>query len=133
MRPASSVDCDGQKAPLPIPVTALARKPCQGLSTNAYSDEAEREEAERDRQHPLAADAVDERARDRSRDEADAGVRREDQPGDAEPDPALVVQVDEQERDDEAVPERVHQPADLQELHLSAAGAGSSWRGSSAP
>ena len=42
----------------------------------------------------------------------------EDQPGDAEPDPALVVQVDEQERDDEAVPERVHQPAHLQELHL---------------
>ena len=33
--PASSVDCAGQKSPFPIPVTALARKPCQGLSTNA--------------------------------------------------------------------------------------------------
>ena len=29
------VDCAGQKAPLPMPVIALARKPCQGLETNA--------------------------------------------------------------------------------------------------
>ena len=42
------------------------------------------------------------------------GVRREDEPGDAEPDAADVVQVDEHERDDHAVPERVHEPADLE-------------------
>ena len=54
-----------------------------------------------------------------------AGVRREDEPGDAEADPALVVEVDEQERDDEPVPERVHQPAQLEQLHRAAAGAGS--------
>ena len=33
--PVRSVDCAGQKRPLPIPVTALAAKPCQALSTNA--------------------------------------------------------------------------------------------------
>ena len=35
VNPASSVDCAGQKSPLPTPVTALARKPCHEFSTNA--------------------------------------------------------------------------------------------------
>jgi hypothetical protein len=35
VRPASRVDWAGQKNPLPMPVTALARKPCDGLCTNA--------------------------------------------------------------------------------------------------
>ena len=79
--------------------------------------EPDREEPERGVEHPLASDAVDQRARDRAGHEADTGVRREDEPGDAEADPALVVQVDEQEREHEPVPERVHQPAHLKQLH----------------
>ena len=38
----------------------------------------------------------------------------EDQAGHREPDPAHVVQVDEQERVHDAVPEGVHEPADLE-------------------
>ena len=100
-----------------MPVTALARKPCQGLCDERVPEEADREEAERRRQHRLAADPVDERTADRPGDQADARIRREDEPGDAEADPALVVQVDEQERDHEPVAERVHQPAQLEQLH----------------
>ncbi len=34
--PERSVDCEGQKAPLPIPIVADARKPSQAESTKAY-------------------------------------------------------------------------------------------------
>ena len=61
-----------------------------------------------------SAEAVDERAGDRAGDEADERVRRDDQPDDPEPDPAHVVQVDEEERQSDAVPERVDEPADLE-------------------
>src|SRR4029079_15531434 len=81
------------------------------------ADEAEGEEAERGGQHRPPAQPGGEHASDRPRDEADAGVRGEDELGDAEADPALVVQVDEQERDDQPVAERIHQPAQLEQLH----------------
>ena len=35
VRPAISVDCAGQKKPMPIPVTAATRKPCHGSWTSA--------------------------------------------------------------------------------------------------
>ena len=51
-------------------------------------------------------------------DQADRAVRREHEPDDAEPDAADVVQVDEQEREDDPVPERVREAAELEDLHL---------------
>ena len=39
---ASSVDCAGQKKPVPIPTTAAARNPCHGTSTSANAGEADR-------------------------------------------------------------------------------------------
>ena len=113
MRTAISVDCAGQKKPLPIPVTAATRKPCHGSWTSAYSRVPDREDRERSREQPSSAEAVDERAGDRAGDDADDRVRRDDEPGDAEPDAADVVQVDEEERERDAVPERVDEPAEL--------------------
>ena len=37
VRPAISVDCDGQKPPTPTPVIAATRNPCQASCTNGYS------------------------------------------------------------------------------------------------
>ena len=51
------------------------------------------------------------------RDEADGRVGAEDEPGGTEADPALVVQVDERKREDQAVPDRVQEPADLEGLN----------------
>ena len=45
-------------------------------------------------------------------------------PDDAEPEAAHVVQVDDEEREDDAVPERVHDAAELQQPDLRAAAAG---------
>ena len=45
-------------------------------------------------------------------------VRREDQAGRAERDPLHVVQIDEHEREHDAVPERVREAAELQQLHI---------------
>jgi hypothetical protein len=86
-----------------------------GLDERVAAD-PEQQKAEGDREHPLPSDAVDERSGDRAGDEADGGVRRQHEPGGAEIDPALVVQVDEGEREHEPVPERVQEPAQLQGL-----------------
>jgi hypothetical protein len=56
-------------------------------------------------------------AGDRPGDEADRRVRAEDEPGRAERDPALVVQINQREREDQTVADRVQKAADLQNLH----------------
>ena len=70
----------------------------------------------------MRAEAVDLRPEDRARDDADEGVRREDEARDREPDAADVVQVDEEERHDDAVSERVQEPADLEGRHRAGKG-----------
>ena len=65
-----SVDCAGQKPPIPIPVIALATNPCHASSTAARG-EAECEDRERHSEHPSAAEAVDERAEHGAGDETD--------------------------------------------------------------
>ena len=115
--PASIDDWDGQKAPFPIPDDRRDEEPLPGGLDERVAGDPDREEDERDREHPLAADSIDQGAGDRPRDEADGRVRAEDEPGGAEADPALVVQVDEREREDQTVPDRVQEPADLEGLH----------------
>ena len=92
-------------------------EPLPGSLDEGVAGDPDREEEERDREHPLGADSIDQGAGDRPRDEADGRVRAEDEPGGAELDPALVVQVDEREREDQTVPDRVQEPAELQGLH----------------
>jgi hypothetical protein len=75
------------------------------------------QDRERHREHRLPSVAVDQRPEDGPCDDRDDRVRSEDQPGHRETDPAHVVQVDEEERDDDAVPERVQEAADLQRRH----------------
>jgi hypothetical protein len=74
----------------------------------------DREDGERRREHAAPSEAVDEDAEHRAGDDADDGVRRDDEPDRPEPDVAYVVEVDEEEREDDAVPERVDEAADLQ-------------------
>ena len=82
----------------------------------------ERQQAEADRLQDEAAaerqpraDAVDQRARRRSRRRAAPPTRRRRQAGRAEPEAAHVVQVDDEEREDDPVPERVDHAADLEQ------------------
>ena len=117
VRPVRRVDCDGQEGAVADPGHGAREEALPGALDERVGAEADGEEAERDRQHQPAADPVDEGAGDRAGDEAHAGVGGEYEPGHAEPDPLLVVQVDEQERQHEPVPERVHQAPDLEELH----------------
>ena len=77
---------------------------------------ADREEHERRAEGQLAANPVDRDPRDGSGDEADGSGRPEHEAGEAERDPTDVVQVDEGERQDDAVAERVGEPTELQRL-----------------
>ena len=77
-----------------------------------------RHEQQCHRQHAASAEAVDQRAADRTGDQPDRRVRAHDEAGHAEADPAHVVQIDEQERVREPVPEGVHERAQLQDLHV---------------
>ena len=115
--PAISVDCAGQKAPLPMPIVAEARKPCQCSWMNGYWRKPSVRKTSATPSMRPAADPVHERARNRPGDEADRGVGREDEADRAEPEAAHVVQVDEGEGQHDAVPERVHEPARLERLH----------------
>src|SRR6185436_19459155 len=83
------------------------------------------EEAEADRLHdePAAehdprAEPVDERSGDDPSCQLRGGRRCDDESSDAEGEAAHVVQVDDEERQDEAVPERVHDAAELQQPYL---------------
>ena len=85
----------------------------------------ERHERERDRhhderagEHALRPDPVGERAGEEAARERRRGLRRRGEPGEPERDPAHVVQIDDQERQDDAVAERVQQPAGLQHVDV---------------
>ena len=91
---------------------AVPRRLDEGVSA-----EADGEEAERDSEHPPAAEPVDERPGERPGDQADRRIRAENQPGEPEREATLVVEVDEREREHEPVPDRVRKPAELEDLH----------------
>ena len=83
------------------------------------------EEAEADRLHDQAAcehraraEAVDERSREDAGGELRRGRRRDDEPRHAESETTDVVQVDDEERQHDAVAERVHDTAELEQPHV---------------
>jgi hypothetical protein len=85
----------------------------------------EREEPEADSlqdqtraEHPAGTQSVDERSRDQPCRQLCCRRHRDDEARDAEPKAAHVVQVDDEERQDEPVAERVHDAAELQQPHL---------------
>ena len=113
-----SVDWLGQK---PADAGAFDRE--QDVRLPRLADE--REEAEADRlEHEAAAerepraDAVDQVPGEDSRREQRRRRDADDQAGRAEREPAHVVQVDDEEREHDPVPEGVDHPADLEQPHL---------------
>src|SRR4029078_3197951 len=76
--------------------------------------EGEREQRERCGERSLRPDPVGGSASRRAGQERHACIRREDQSGYTERETAHVVEVDEEERIDEAVPERVDDAAELE-------------------
>ena len=79
-----SVDCDGQKPPTPIPLTIATRNPCHGSVDERVARVADGEDRQREREHPLAAEAIDLRAEDRAGHDAHECVRSDDEPGETE-------------------------------------------------
>ena len=110
------VDWLGQKRPLPTPAHGGRREPLGGVVDHRVAGEADGERAERHEQRGARPEVVGERAGDRRDDDADERGRADDEAREAERDAAHLVQVDEQERRDQAVAERVQHAADLQRL-----------------
>ena len=77
--------------------------------------EAEGHDHQRSGENRARAEPVRERAADEPRAQRGGGVRRDDQPCDAQRDPADVVQIDDQERPDDTVPEHVREAARLED------------------
>src|SRR5262245_11861448 len=82
------------------------------------TDVTRRESDACDGRRRTCPDAVDDRACGRRRDDARAGERADDETGDAEREPAPVVQVDDLEREYGAPAECVEEEADLDEPEL---------------
>jgi hypothetical protein len=68
---------------------------------------ADSQHGEGRREHAPSSEAVHEGTEHGAGTDADEGVRRDDQPRRPQPDPAHVVEVDEEEGKDDAVPEGV--------------------------
>ena len=132
--PVSRLDWLGQNAPLPDAEQDVERerlpRRCR-ISGNSEIATAITSSA------PISTrfgpSRSDERAGDEARGERGGRVDRGREPGEAERDPAHVVQVDDQERQDDPVPERVRQPADLQHPDRPRQAPGSGCGGSRAP
>ena len=69
-------------------------------------------------EHDTRPEPVRERAADKARGKCSEGTGRHDKAGNAEREPANVVQVDDQKRPDDAVPEHVHKPAGLKDPNV---------------
>jgi hypothetical protein len=78
-----------------------------GVLDENVAPEADRHQPERDCEGQPPSDAINERPSERTRDQSDGSVRADDQTGRREVDVADVVEVDEDERVGEAVPEGV--------------------------
>ena len=70
-------------------------------------------------EHDTRPEPVRERAADKARGECSQRARSNDETGDTEREPANVVQVDDEKRPDDAVPEHVREPARLKDPNVS--------------
>ena len=119
--PVSMLDWLGQNAPLPdAEQRRSARTPAR------FADQREerrsRPPSRRAPRRARASGRAGRRAMPATKPETSAAAEfdRRDQAGEAERDPADVVQVDDQERQHDPVPERVQQPADLEDPDVAA-------------
>ena len=111
-----SVDWLGQKPAEPAPSIAISTNACQGSRTSGIRPKPDRLEHEAAAERGAGADPVDHGAR-RGCPAASCAADETPttRPGGAEPEAADVVQVDDEERQHDPVPERVEDAADLQQ------------------
>ena len=109
------MDWLGQNAPVATPDEEVQRKRLPRLADQRKECERDRGQHERTAQHDPGTEPIRQRAPDEPGRERRQRTGGDDEAGDAERDPPDVVQVDDQERPDDAVPEHVHEPARLQD------------------
>ena len=85
-----------------------------GVMHEREQSDRDRHDAERGGEDAARADAIRQRPCGEAREEPTDGVRRGDEPCDPERDSAHVVQVDDEKREHDPVPEGVDEPADLE-------------------
>ena len=93
----------------------VQRKRLPRLADQRKEPESDRGQHERTAQHDPGTEPIRQRAPDEPGRERRQGTGGDNEAGDAERDPPDVVQVDDQERADDAVPEHVHEPTRLQD------------------
>lgn len=110
VRRASSVDWLGQKPAEPAPSTIISAKACHGTRTNGSSPNPMSCRMSPAPRVSRGADAVDQRSRRHPGDEQRRRGCGHDEPGGAEPESAHVVEVDDEERHDDPVPDEFSTP-----------------------
>ena len=113
-----SVDWLGQNPAAPMPFHGEQDERLPRLADEREEPEADRLEHEAAAERQPRADAVDDDARADPTDEQRRRGDADDQPGSPEREPAHVVEVDDEEREHDPVPEGVDHPADLEQPHL---------------
>jgi hypothetical protein len=98
-------------APQRVDRECVPRRPDQ-----RHERERERHHRERSEQHALRADPVGERPAEEAARERRHRLDRSSEAGETERDPTHVVEIDEQEREDDAVPERVDERPELEHV-----------------
>jgi hypothetical protein len=93
----------------------IERKRVPGLSDQREEDEGDRAESECRAEDHSWPEPVGQRTRDKAGEERGGRAGGNDEPCHPEREPAHVVQVDDQERPDHAVPEHVREPARLED------------------
>jgi hypothetical protein len=83
-----------------------------------HERERDRHDGERGEQHPLRADAIGERSCDEAAQERRRRLLGGRESGKPERDPADVVEIDEEKRQHDAVPERVDERAELEHVDI---------------
>ena len=86
-----------------------------GLANQREERKGDRGDHEGAAEHDTRPEPVGERAADEARGKCSQGTGRNDKAGNAEREPADVVQVDDQKRPDDAVPEHVREAARLKD------------------
>ena len=100
------------------PTRRFKTKACQVSRINGKSAKATAAITREPLSTTRGPEPVRERAADEARGKCSEGTGRHDKAGNAEREPANVVQVDDQKRPDDAVPEHVHEPARLKDPNV---------------
>jgi hypothetical protein len=105
----------GPEGPGGDPDEEVQHERVPGLANQREQREGDGGDHEGAAEHDTGPEPVRERAADEARGKCSEGTGRHDKAGNAEREPANVVQVDDQKRPDDAVPEHVREPARLKD------------------